>query len=120
LSNPYHANNNSIDVTAGRGIEKHVDSALVFGVQRKLEVRCFLPIQSIVENFFHGRTVDFSDEVLNKIAPQDFAAGESSDLGRLVVPLVHPPFFVNPKNRCIGCVDEILQLFGNTRLFLLG
>ncbi len=64
LADSDNTNYITTDVSTGGGIQKNLYSALVLGVQRKLEVRRLTPLQSIVKDLLDSYLVFLSDEVL--------------------------------------------------------
>ena len=64
LADTQHAHHIAADVAPGRGVEQHLDSALVLGVEGKLEVGGFSPLEGVVEHLLHTFLVFFCDEVL--------------------------------------------------------
>ena len=119
MPHPEHADHVAADVSASGGVEQHLDSALILGVEGKLEVGCLSALQSVVQHLLDADLVLLGDEVLYKIAAKHLGAREARDGRRLVVPLVHKPVRVDAEDGRVRRVDEGLQLLRHLSLLHL-
>mmetsp|Transcript_5718 Transcript_5718/g.9876 ORF Transcript_5718/g.9876 Transcript_5718/m.9876 type:complete len:323 (-) Transcript_5718:609-1577(-) len=103
-------------VPAGGGVEQDVHLLPTAGDDGELVVRHFHAHQGLIQHLLHRGLVVISDVFLHQLLAQHFGLGVARHIGGLLVPHIDNALFVNAKNGCIGCVDEllVLSLLGNT------